>query len=104
MFCKKCGSIMIPKKENGKTILQCPRCGYKEAAEAVEIKEQKKKKEKEIEIVEEDSETMPVTEAECPKCGNDQAYFWTQQTRASDEPETKFYKCTKCKHVWRDYS
>ena len=49
-------------------------------------------------------ETNPLTEAECPKCHNKKARYWTQQTRAGDEPETKFYKCEKCKHVWRDYS
>jgi len=105
MFCKKCGSILIPKKDNGKTILQCPKCGYKEVAEAVELKEQRKKTEtEEIAVINEDFETSSVVEADCPKCGNDNAYFWTQQTRAGDEPETKFYKCTKCRHIWRDYS
>jgi DNA-directed RNA polymerase subunit M len=103
MFCKKCGSIMVPKKENGKTILQCTKCSYKESAESVEIKE-KREKEKDVEVVEQDVEAMPIVEIECPECGNDEAYFWTQQTRAGDEPETKFYKCTKCKHTWRDYS
>ncbi len=105
MFCKKCGSILLPKKEGNKTILQCPKCGYKEVAEPVEIREQKKKKEtEEIAVINEDFETSSVIEADCPKCGNDKAYFWTQQTRAGDEPETKFYKCTKCRHIWRDYS
>ncbi len=106
MFCKKCGSIMAPKKENGKTFLQCLKCGHKEGAESVEIREHKKRKEedKEVEVVEEEVETLPEVEIDCPKCGNDRAYFWTQQTRAGDEPETKFYKCTKCKHVWRDYN
>ena len=70
----------------------------------MELKEKKKTKEREIEIVEKEVETYPVIEEQCPKCGNENAYFWTQQTRASDEPETKFYKCTKCKHTWRDYS
>ncbi|PIO07920.1 transcription factor S, partial [Candidatus Pacearchaeota archaeon CG10_big_fil_rev_8_21_14_0_10_35_219] len=31
------------------------------------------------------------------------AYFWTMQTRAADESETKFYRCTKCDHTWREY-
>ncbi|MEK6946569.1 MAG: transcription factor S, partial [Nanoarchaeota archaeon] len=31
------------------------------------------------------------------------AYFWLVQTRAGDEPETKFLKCEKCGHTWRDY-
>ena len=94
---------MMPKKENGKAFLQCAKCGCKESAESFEIRE-KTEKEKEIEVIEKEIETMPAVEAECPKCGNDRAYFFTQQTRASDEPETKFYRCTKCKHTWRDYS
>ncbi|MCX6710357.1 MAG: hypothetical protein NTV63_05415 [Candidatus Woesearchaeota archaeon] len=31
-----------------------------------------------------------------------------EKTRVSEvnvnEPETKFLKCSKCKHIWRDYS
>ncbi|MBD3310349.1 transcription factor S, partial [Candidatus Woesearchaeota archaeon] len=54
--------------------------------------------------VEQDFETDPVTKAECPKCHNKEAYYWEVQTRAADEPPTKFLKCTKCKHIWRDYS
>jgi len=107
MFCKKCGSILIPKRENDKTFLECPKCGYKEVAKSIEIKEKKEKKkakENEIEVVYEEHEAMPVVEATCPKCGNDKAYFFTMQTRAADEPETRFYKCTKCKHTWREYS
>ena len=26
-FCDKCGSMIIPKKENGKTIFKCASCG-----------------------------------------------------------------------------
>ena len=37
------------------------------------------------------------------ECGLGKARFWLVQTRASDEPETKFFKCEKCKHTWRDY-
>ncbi|MEM1687265.1 MAG: transcription factor S, partial [Zestosphaera sp.] len=28
-FCPKCGSLMTAKKESGKTVLVCPRCGYR---------------------------------------------------------------------------
>ncbi|MEK6933005.1 MAG: transcription factor S, partial [Nanoarchaeota archaeon] len=27
----------------------------------------------------------------------------TSQTRAADEAETRFFKCTKCKHTIREY-
>jgi DNA-directed RNA polymerase subunit M len=46
---------------------------------------------------------MPKTQVECAKCGHKEAYYWAQQTRASDEPETQFFECTKCGHRWRKY-
>ena len=45
----------------------------------------------------------PITNEKCPKCGHGKAYYAMVQTRAADEPETKFFKCEKCKHRWRDY-
>ncbi len=101
MFCPKCGSILVPKKEG--TLCSC---GYKsKGKEEATLKEEIKKTEHEIDVVvPEEVETLPLTDAECDKCGHNKAYFWLIQTRASDEPETKFYKCEQCKHVWRDYS
>ena len=104
MFCPKCGSMVLPKKEGNKNVIRCS-CGYTNAkAEVVEIKEEVKKKETFTEPASDNDDMLPVTEGECPKCKNDKAYFWLVQTRAGDEPETKFMKCTKCKHTWRDYS
>ena len=40
---------------------------------------------------------------ECEKCGNKEAFYWQIQTRAGDEPMTRFYRCTKCKETWREY-
>ncbi|RKX65519.1 MAG: transcription factor S, partial [Tenericutes bacterium] len=44
----------------------------------------------------------PVVEAECPDCGLVKAEFWTMQTRSSDEPETQFFKCKKCRKTWKE--
>jgi len=94
---------MIPKKSGGKTLYQCS-CGYVDKdAEVTAIKEEVQQQ-KTVEIVEEEVETRPIMDAECPECGNDKAHYHLLQTRASDEPETKFLQCTKCKHKWRDYS
>jgi DNA-directed RNA polymerase subunit M len=41
---------------------------------------------------------------DCPKCSAKKVISWMEQTRASDEPPTRFYKCTKCGHTWREYS
>ena len=96
MFCKKCSNLILPKDG----VMKCS-CGYVEK-EGKLI--DKKKKDVEIEIGnEEGSQRLPIIKAECSGCKNNEAYFWTKQTRSSDEPETRFFKCTKCKRVWREY-
>ena len=104
MFCKKCGSLILPKKKGTKTIMTC-KCGY-ESKDNVEttIKEEVKVKESVKGVADSDYETLPLTDAECPKCKHKKAYFWEVQTRAADEAPTKFLKCEKCKHIWRDYN
>ena len=105
MFCPKCGSILLPKKEGSKKILVCS-CGYKTSdIEKTKITETVVSKEKEVEVIEErsDLKILPKMDVECDKCGHKKAYFWTLQTRAGDEPETKFLKCEKCEYTWRDY-
>ena len=66
------------------------------------LKEKTKQKEI-VAVVDKEVNTMPLIDAECSKCGHSKAFFWTLQTRAADEPETKFMRCEKCKHTWRDY-
>ncbi len=103
MFCPKCGSILTQRKESGKTFIGCS-CGYSLKSGKVEVREENKVKEEEVEVVNANEETLPVTDAECEKCKHNKAYFWMVQTRAGDEPETKFYKCVNCAFTWRDYS
>ncbi|MFH1827981.1 MAG: transcription factor S [Nanoarchaeota archaeon] len=105
MFCPKCGSILIPKKENNKKLLVCS-CGYKTNKKGgLKITEVIDNKGSNVEVIDKGVlETLPKTNAECPKCSHNTAYFWLVQTRAADEPETKFLKCEKCNHTWRDYN
>lgn len=42
------------------------------------------------------------TEAKCPFCPNNDAFFMQIQIRSADEPMTTFYKCTSCKKQWND--
>lgn len=102
MFCPKCGSIMLPQTKGGKKITAC-KCGYVSKEQAASIKETITTKKDNVGVIDSDIETLPETEAECPKCKNTKAFYWTQQTRAADEGETKFMKCASCKYTWRDY-
>ena len=107
-FCPKCSALLIPRKDSKGTVLACPNCRYvdKTAAKSPPPKLSQVVTAKEVPIVNEemDDTALPTTDAKCEKCGNSHAYYWLIQTRASDEPETKFLKCTQCKHVWRDYN
>jgi len=104
MFCPECGSILIPKEKSGKKILSCS-CGYSKTPEKDESTELKEAvaEPKKIEVIE-NLNVNPKIRIKCEKCDNDAAYFWTQQTRGADEPETRFFKCTKCNFTWREYS
>ncbi len=103
MFCPKCGSILRPKDKAGKKILYCS-CGFTKSpdGENTELKE-KVEVGKKIEVME-NVEINPKVRMTCDKCNNNVAYYWTQQTRGADEPETRFFKCTKCSHTWREYA
>ncbi|KXB03381.1 DNA-directed RNA polymerase subunit M [candidate division MSBL1 archaeon SCGC-AAA261G05] len=105
-FCPKCGSLMYPKKGEDKVELVCLSCGHKEkASDSEEYRLVKEGKRKEAPpVVEGGQEGLPKTKETCPECGHDEAYWWMQQTRGADEPTTRFYRCVKCNHVWREYS
>ena len=100
-FCPKCGALLVQKLKNA----GCPRCGYASKNKAdLTTSEKITEKNKEVAVIsKKDSETLPMVEAKCEKCGHKKAHFWTMQTRSVDEAETKFYKCAKCENTWRDY-
>lgn len=104
MFCPECGSILRPKEKNGKKVLYCA-CGFSKPLDQESNTELKEKNAvgKKIEVIE-NVETLPKIKITCEKCNNKTAYFWTSQTRGADEPETRFFRCTKCNNTWREYA
>ena len=102
-FCPKCKAILIPKMQGKKKVIACS-CGYVDKKGEAELLVEKVRGAEEIKVISEETETLPTAKARCSECGHGEAYFWLQQTRAGDEPETRFFKCTKCKYTWRDYS
>lgn len=104
MFCPKCKSLLRPGMKENKRVMGCS-CGYSTAdVSKAKVSERVSAVETKIEVITKEEDPNPLTEANCPKCGHKRAYYWLIQTRAADEAETKFYKCEKCKHQWRDYS
>ena len=103
-FCNKCGSIMIPEKGKKSMKMKCRSCNYvsKNPVKKVKLKKSKKNSSR-IHVLESDYNYLPQTKKLCEKCENTNAYFWLQQTKSDDEPPTQFFRCTKCKHTWREY-
>jgi transcription factor S len=99
-FCPKCGSVLVEKRKN----YGCANCNYTTKGKIKIESNEKMKGRQEVGVIKDkDTDIFPVINAVCPKCGNKEAYFWTAQTRAGDEAETKFFRCTKCRHTWREY-
>ncbi|MHA1670342.1 MAG: transcription factor S [Promethearchaeota archaeon] len=109
-FCPECSSLLRKRKVNGKYVLTC-RCGYEEENTSHEADLNKKieKKKNEIDknliIIKEEDKIIvhPIVSKFCPKCNHKEAEAWQEQTRSADEPSTSFFRCTKCKHTWREY-
>ena len=99
MFCPKCKSLMYPKD----VTLICNKCGYTKEKKGSTVVVTKRRK-KEVTMIENKDElnVLPKTKISCPKCENDEAYWILRQMRGSDEPESRFYTCTKCGKKWRE--
>ncbi len=82
----------------------CAKCGHRHKGKLKIQSSEKIAVPDRVAVVDESKlNTYPIIEIKCPNCKTKEAYFWTMQTRSSDESETKFYKCVKCEHTWRTY-
>ena len=108
-FCPKCGRMLRPQRSGEKTLLVCPQCGYAREPSGtggyrvVQQIDREAKKETVIIEGQETQKLLPTVRAECPRCGNLEAFWWLVQTRRADEGSTRFFRCTKCGFTWREY-
>ncbi|MBV9177582.1 MAG: transcription factor S [Nitrososphaeraceae archaeon] len=114
-FCPKCNTRMERRIEQN-DIMVCPKCGYKEEYKNIDNNgevatinspqppAQSKKTTFEVTgLSDANPAPLPTMDIECPKCGNNTASWWMAQTRSANESSTRFYRCTKCNHTWRNY-
>jgi DNA-directed RNA polymerase subunit M len=100
-FCDECGSMMQTSDDRW----VCTNCEAEKlrdsAKEQAMVTTQAQEK---SEVIESEGGTsgLPTTDAHCPECGNDTAYWYMQQIRSADESETRFFVCTDCEHKWRE--
>jgi len=112
-FCENCGSRLIPKKINSSNqvmlMLVCNKCQYKKPESEEEIirttgKQIEHSPKQLVAVIgkEDQLNTMPTVQIDCPRCGNNTANVWQVQTRGSDESSTQFLRCTRCNYTFRE--
>ncbi|KNB41917.1 hypothetical protein JH06_4522 [Blastocystis sp. subtype 4] len=94
-FCPNCGCLLLVETgvRKGKS------CDCRLVSARLELKR------KEVEDILGGAaqwENAAKTEARCPYCEHDTAYFQQIQIRSADEPMTTFYRCANCERIWSD--
>lgn len=99
-FCDECGSMM--KAEDGLWV--CGSCGFEKPKDpdANYVVTEGQVETEIVDVSDAQDQGLPKTGAHCPKCGNDEAFWYMQQIRSADESETRFLICTECEHKWRE--
>ena len=116
MFCPECGTLSFPTPSGH---INCTnyKCGYQGPADnqivvdgkkvnTAEISNQTKAVLEEKEVIEDlIAGVLTVGDYMCPKCDSVEVYSYLEQTRSSDEPETRMLTCAnkECKNGWREY-
>ena len=96
MFCKRCGSILVPEKDK----MVCG-CGYSEPLSRKEMKDPVERKE-DLKVLEDRTHPLATTEHTCPKCGFGKAWLINRGIWYTDEDECVEYKCGRCGKHSRD--
>ena len=103
-FCPVCGNLLLIEEGFVGMRFCCPTCPYTNNINTKYSSDTKLKR-KEVDDVlggADAWDNVDRTEARCPHCNNNTAFFMQIQIRSADEPMTCFYKCCKCMQQWHD--
>ncbi|KAI8067992.1 putative Rpc11-DNA-directed RNA polymerase III subunit C11 [Gongronella butleri] len=105
LFCPQCANMLLVTNDGGQ-VFSCSTCPYQYTIQK-RLTTRKLLERKEVDDVlggDKAWENVDTTEATCPKCEHERAYFMQIQIRSADEPSSIFYKCcnSSCNHQWRE--
>lgn len=104
-LCPNCRNILIVKEFIDGKKLFCKKCEYTAKLDETIAIAFPQNKQKEIAVFDANESEFPTTKVVCPHCDKEVDAYWAlQQTRAADEPPTRFYRCKTCGYTWREYS
>jgi DNA-directed RNA polymerase subunit M len=123
MFCPQCGTLAFPSP-NGDISCTNYKCGYNGPANLVikgtdgkdvdlsKAKSSTQAKSRVYEVIKDSDKLQGVLTKGtymCPNridgtpCDCIEVFSYLEQTRSSDEPETRMLTCKDCGHGWREY-
>lgn len=97
LFCD-CGGLLVPDEP----AWRCQSCDATGSMDGVAFGTVEEQERRNLSVVDERFFRGPKTDATCPDCGHDEAYFLLAQLRSADESETRMFTCADCGHNWRD--
>ena len=115
MFCPECGTMAFPSPSG---IIDCTnyKCGYKgpvgkmkvqgKEIDLSDVQSSSKAETRQYEVIKDSDELKGVlTKGDYmwPKCDCVEVFSYLEQTRSSDEPETRMLTCKDCGNGWREY-
>ncbi|KAG0093394.1 DNA-directed RNA polymerase III subunit RPC10 [Podila epicladia] len=102
-FCPTCSNLLLVQSDGAQQQLYCQTCPYiyPVVKTIVQRKTLDRKQVDDVLGSDEAWANVDQTEASCPRCEHDRAYYMQIQTRSADEPMTTFYKCTELKCGWQ---
>lgn len=108
LFCPRCGSILVSKRDE----LVCPKCGYRRELDPTSAHYFKKstqftkvlEKRVDVEGVGAPSSAILDTSITCPKCGRKGVYYWRRHRSSAESSDVieKVYKCSFCGYSWAE--
>ncbi|MFH1365206.1 MAG: hypothetical protein ABIH28_01320 [archaeon] len=99
-FCKKCKTLLSPKKKDGEVFLKCSKCGFESKVDLTSS--EKIKEEEEIgEGVADKGNIFATYNSKCKKCGHVGAEINDLGVQYSDEDNLFLVTCGKCGHSER---
>jgi DNA-directed RNA polymerase III subunit RPC11 len=117
-FCPRCGNLLIIEEGEvmeevndgedevavGAVVFKCQTCPYQhEITHAFTNTVSTKKKEVDDVLGGDEAwKNVDRTEAICPHCRHNEAFFLQIQIRSADEPMSTFYRCCQCSGQFAD--
>lgn len=110
-FCPSCGNVLLLNSSYASSeSLNCMTCPfYYTVDQPLTTRKTFQRKQADDVLGGKDAwENVDQTDATCPKCDHNRAYFMQIQTRSADEPMTVFYKviqlrqCVSCSRDWKE--